>query len=446
MHWIALQPPEAERQPWIWQGLRFTPRVAEAGPALLLEVEASLRLWGGAERLRARLLAPEALAPLQAWAEGGTARVALALLQLALRGQSAPQDLPGGLPLDTLEPARPHLDWLAHLGARHWRDLRRLPRGPLAQRLGGEFIEALDQAWGERPEVYPWCQAPAVFDLRLELPALATAAPELLHAAHRLLGSLQAWLGARQQGVLAIELEWALDLRRLNGVPLPPTESVQIRTARPTQDMAHLRRLLAERLARTALAASAHTLRLRSLETVPWAGESTSLLPEDRVQGEPLHAFIERASERLGEHQVLVAERGLDHRPERMQRWVPARRRLGPARRPGADDAAWADALFPTWLLPEPVPLKVIDERPHHGGPLRLLTRAWRVRTAWWEGTAIATATATANATANATPTRDYFVARSPTAGLLWVFRERVPAGAAPGARVQRWFLHGLYG
>jgi protein ImuB len=206
--------------------------------------------------------------------------------------------------------------------------------------------------------------------------------------------------------------------------------------------MAHLRRLLAERLARTALAASAHTLRLRSLETVPWAGESTSLLPEDRVQGEPLHAFIERVSERLGEHQVLVAERGLDHRPERMQRWVPARRRLGPARRPGADDAAWADALFPTWLLPEPVPLEVIDERPHHGGPLRLLTRAWRVRTAWWEGTAIATATATANAT----PTRDYFVARSPTAGLLWVFRERVPAGAAPGARAQRWFLHGLYG
>jgi protein ImuB len=36
---------------------------------------------------------------------------------------------------------------------------------------------------------------------------------------------------------------------------------------------------------------------------------------------------------------------------------------------------------------------------------------------------------------------RDYFVARSAQAGLLWIYRERLAqAGVEPG-----WFLHGLF-
>ncbi|MFZ9635718.1 MAG: DNA polymerase Y family protein, partial [Alphaproteobacteria bacterium] len=62
-----------------------------------------------------------------------------------------------------------------------------------------------------------------MFDQSLELPAIAGSAPELMAAAWRLLGQLQLWLRARQQGVLAFGLEWRLDLRRLDGVLLPPT-------------------------------------------------------------------------------------------------------------------------------------------------------------------------------------------------------------------------------
>ena len=36
---------------------------------------------------------------------------------------------------------------------------------------------------------------------------------------------------------------------------------------------------------------------------------------------------------------------------------------------------------------------------------------------------------------------RDYFIALSPHAGLLWVYRERLPRGQASDL----WFLHGIY-
>jgi protein ImuB len=105
-------------------------------------------------------------------------------------------------------------------------------------------------AYGERPEVCPWLTLPEVFDVRLELPALATRRPELMWTAQRLLVQLQAWLRARERGVLALELQWALDLKRLDGVALPSHQQLVVRTAQPAQDMAHLRRLVGEQLAR----------------------------------------------------------------------------------------------------------------------------------------------------------------------------------------------------
>ena len=112
--------------------------------------------------------------------------------------------------------------------------------------------------------------------MRLELPALATTAPELMWSAQRLLGQFQVWLQARQRGLLAMEFEWTLDLKRLDGKPLPSHEQMVVRTAQPTQDMQHLRRLVSEQLDRARLSAPASYLRLRSLETVPWAGADTA--------------------------------------------------------------------------------------------------------------------------------------------------------------------------
>lgn len=429
MYWIALSPkPEGsnDRQPWTWWALRFTPRVAWVEEALLLEVSGSLRLFGGRKGLLTLLMSAERDLGAVVWAAGRTSRVALALLRCKRQGLTPPKPWPDGFPLQILSAAIPHVPLLERTGIRTWGQLRALPRAGLSRRFGAELLAELDAAYGERPEQYAWEVLPETFELNLELACLATGAPDLMPAAEHLLRRLQHWLQARNRGVLSLELEWTLDLRRLNGVRLPPREQLQVRTAQPTQEIAHLRRLVHEHLERATLSAPANHLRLRSLETVPWAGDTSSLLPQDRPDGERLHQLVERLSIRLGDHSVVVAQAREDHRPEAKQHWVPAR-----AHRPMP--AADQDALYPTWLLPQPVKLAMKGETPCFGGPLRRLARMYRVETAWWDGGGPAL--------------RDYFIARSPQAGLVWIYRERPRNLAQELGRAGPfdWYLQGLY-
>ena len=443
MYWIALKPSRDEdATAWGWRALQFTPRVATVDEAILLEAGASERLFGGRKRLLRRLLKDSGGLEVLGWAAGPTALVALALLRLKLRGEEAPGEVPEDLPLSTLRAAAPHLQTLERIGCTTFGHLHALPRAGVSRRFGAALLQALDCAWGQKPERYPWWILPAEFDQKVELVALATSAPDLLVAGQHLLTLLQAWLQARNLGVLAVELEWTLDLRRLDGKLLPPNEQLVLRTAQPTQDMKHLRRLASEQLARTQIAAPANQLRLRTLETVPWGGVTTSLLPEDNKPGEKLHQLVERLSVRLGEKNVTVPQLHQDHRPECMQRWVPAGVGWGdggtPAgvrvahHQPTGSDARPEKAgeeLMPTWLLREPVRLQVKGDKPLYQGPLQLLTRARRLEAAWWD------------AQEPEPVLRDYFIARSDTAGLLWIYRERL---AADQDRAQ-WFLHGLY-
>ena len=402
--------------------MQFTPRVAFVDEALLMEVGASERLFGGRKRLLRRLLRASGLV---AWAAGPTSLVALSLLRLQRKGQSLPIAVPWGLPLPSFTAARKHVDTLERVGVTTLGELRDLPRAGVARRFGSELLDAMDRAWGDKPERYEWLTLPAVFDENQELPELATTAPELLLACAHLLNRLQAWLQGRNLGVLAFELEWTLDLRRIDGKLLPPTEQLALRTAQPTQDMRHLRRLASERLTRTTLSAPANHLRLRTLDTVPWGGLTTSLLPEDQKQGERLHELVERLSVRLGEKNVTLLHQRRDHRPESMQEWVPALSAQEP--KPGEGKAE--DVLFPPWLLTEALRLQVKGDQPWYQGPLQLLTRARRIETSWW------------NCEVEAPVVRDYFIARSEKAGLLWIYRERLSAEQEHA----QWFLHGLY-
>ncbi|MGO4391110.1 DNA polymerase Y family protein [Variovorax sp. M-6] len=422
-------PPSAEALGW-W-ALQFTPRVAWVDEALLLEVSACERLWGGRLGLM-RQIASLNPAPVRVrQVQGATSLVALARLRMFVRGQRPPADLPGGLPLDTLSAARDHLDVLAHLGCRSWGEVAALPRGGLARRFGKELRAALDEAWGLRPESHRWLTLPDVFEQKLELPALAEGASELMWSANRLLTALQIWLRARQRGAVSLELQWTLDLKRFNGIDLPPHQQIVVRTAQPTQDMAHLRRLMAEKLALTTLAAPASWLRLRTLDTTPWAGASTSFLPEDNRKGDKLHELVERLSARLGPHQVLVPAAQADHRAERMQAWRPALH--GKEAASALPSQQQPDALYPAWLLPEPLRLEMDGERPCYRGPLRRLIGPQRIEAGWWGHVQDGGRPAV----------RDYYIAESPEAGLVWIFRERSAVRFAAGE--VRWFLQGLY-
>ena len=452
MHWIALQPgaqnqtaaaaPPASGLPDVWSALawwalQFTPRVVRLEDALLLEVSGSERLWGGRAGLR-QLLFEENKPPVAVHhAYGATSLAAKARLLPGLLQTPAPE-----LPLAALAAARPHLATLAALGCTRWGELRALPRAGVARRFGAPLLQALDQACGQGPDSYPWLLLPEVFEARLELAAQVETAPALLFGARRLLEQLQYWLQLRQQAVLALVLCWTMDARR----DTASQGELLLRCAEPSCDTAHLQRLLAEHLARISLPAPVLYLQLRSVETLPRAGHSASLLPEAQRPGDSLQQLLERLAARLGQPQVLQWSPRADHRPERMQLWQAASNaavfmaqeasRSGPGGSPGGTAPSTGTAIdlasCPAWLLAMPQRLAVRQGRPLCPDPLTLLAGPQRLEAGWWDP--------------GPSALRDYYVARSSHSGLLWVYRERL-APSSPGFdMVPRWYLHGVFG
>ena len=462
MLWIALRawseagPVDAGSvQALACHALRCTPRVSLAPAAVLMEVSTSLRLFGGLApllaQLRQQVLAAgmvEAVA-LQA-APGQTALQALARLQLGLPWRESARVAVGQLPLACLSAAGPHLPVLERLGCRQWQDLRALPRDGVARRFGQGLLDALDMAYGDRPENHTWLQLPEVFEDRLQWPSGVEHAQALLFAARRLLQRLQAWLLARSQGVLALQLQWQIDARRGSTAPAV----LLLRLSEPTQDMAHVLRLLAERLAGLRLSAPVQALVLRTVETVPVRLESQSLLPDEQRRGESLVHLLERLGERLGSAQVQRWQPCDRHVPECMQQWLPAlavssaptpslpqrgrEKKARPDFAPPGGGLGWGEGdLLPTWLLPQPQPLRLQGDRPCHLGPLTLLVGPQRLESSAWM--ALTSGQAGQPQPAEDSVMRDYFIARSAQAGLLWIYRERRADATLS------WFLHGIF-
>lgn len=443
-----------------WWALRWTPSVALVDEAVLLEVAASERLFGGREALvQAIVRAPPELGPLQ-HGQGPTSLAALACLR-ERPGEGAVRvrermPAPGAWLLGSLSAASPHLPVLHRLGCRTWADLDALPRGGVLRRFGKGLLDALDIAMGRAPDLYPWVQCPDVFKQALELPGLIETAAGLIEGAQRLLQCLRLWLQLRQRAVLALELRWTYDERRLeqarSNIPLPAHESLVIRTAQPTRDLQHLGRLITEHLAQRILRTPVGALAMSSLETVLAHSDSASWLPDDVQAGDSLSHLLERLSARLGQEQVRTCQTRQDHRPECMQVWqsalkngtsggkrlftVPPSRTSRQAPQTQGLMGLRESALYPPWLLQEPLALRVVAHRPHYQGPLRLLLGPQRLEAGWWGG---------AETDTPPLALRDYFVASSPKAGLLWIFRERL-RHTDLAMQASRWYLHGHYG
>lgn len=449
--------------------LGLTPRVALVDEAVLMDVTGSLRLFGGLARLM-QLLAQRLAAffdenGLQAQverAQGATSLIALGRLRFQGEGGAAAmKKRVAELPMHTLTAARPHLGVLERIGCRTWDDLLRLPRDGVARRFGAELLEALDRARGGVPDDYEWLLLPEHFEEKLELNALVTHAPALMAGVERLLVQLHAWLLGRQSGLSALKITWHLDKRR----DVPPTGELDVRTAQPAQDLRHVARLISEHLAQQKLPAPVHSLSLRSLATellADSAAATGSLLMEARQQGDGVVELVERLSARLGDARVLAWQPCADHRPELMQRWVPARgvissiraqlnpERPGRKRSKGSKAASNSpppelrtEALYPAWLLPEPLPLATAGNNPVYQGPLRRLAGPQRLEAAEW---LLAGSEAARGAGLSEKPwaLRDYFIYRSQQGGLLWIYSERL--GATPEAARQRaWYLHGFF-
>jgi protein ImuB len=440
MLWAALLPPpcsddkrrtDAVRSLATWC-LQFTPRVSlvepsTERPAVVMELEASVRLFGGKRRLVERIKQESAELGIEqlSWAPTSLAAVALAWAGRSNGFAKPIEELLDALPLDTLTAVWSHEGTLVRIGCKTLGDVRALPRGGISRRFDAQLLAALDQAYGIRPEAHEWVELPEDFHARLELMARVELAPALLFGARRLLLQMCGWLTARHAGVTAFRLKWAHDSFR----PKDAGEGgeLTVRTAQPMRDVEHLSRLLAEQLAKLQLAAPVGELQLFATDVTPLEEKSLSLIPEPRQLNESLALVLERLAARLGPQRVLRPVVHEDHRPEWMAHWQPA-----PEARP-RQVARAVDIPQPTFLMPEPLRLATRDNRPLYQGVLQLLIGPHRVEGGWWDRAVVDGAQVARHVA------RDYWVAVSEHAGVLWIFQTRL-AGEETA-----WFLHGTF-
>lgn len=436
MLWAALLLPPAPEAPLpsdealrgvaTW-ALQFTPRVAVCEEAVLMEVEASARLFGGKRALRDRVVQEgrDLCVISVAWAVNSLAAQAFARAGLENGFKRPLEELLDRLPLKVLSAVQVHEPTLLRLGCRTLGDVRRLPRGGLSRRFDKALLLALDQAYGLQPEAHTWVELPESFDARLELMSRVEMAPALLFGARRLLLQMCGWLAARHSGIRTFSLHWAHDAMRSRQVG--EGGELCIRTAEPSRHLEHLCRLLAEHLAKVELQAPVGDLRLVATEIVALDEKSASLLPDPTQDGESLQLVLERIAARIGPEHVLRPVLTDDHRLEWMQMWQPLPQPKAP-RKP-----ATVHMPQPTWILPEPLKLATRGHRPMYQGVLLLLSGPHRVEGGWWHRIGEGEAATTAHVE------RDYWVALSEHAGVLWVFQQRLAGDETA------WYLHGIF-
>ncbi|WP_417251443.1 Y-family DNA polymerase [Castellaniella sp.] len=418
---------------------RFTPDLALAPESVtLLDVSASLRLFGGIRALRAQVwqaLGGRPLGPIVSVAASGPAA-----WMLARSGQGgsalsarALQRVLQHMPLWVAPPARPFLDWFQELGCTTLADLQRLPRVGLKKRCGPALLDWLDQL--QQGGHYAFSAPPLVFQAGLELPDHTEHTPALQWAVRHLIQQLCQWLMAHQLDATTLTLLLAHDrhaalLAEATGqgpqgnhdafgdgrVDDTQNTRLDIVLGVPTHQADTLIRLAQEHLNRLVLRASVIAVSLRVSQWQPAQTPSLQLFPEPGGSAQDHARLLALLAARLGADNIQRPVRVADHRPEVAARWIPV-------------GAASSDIVLtppplprPAWLLAQPLGLRVHQHRPFYGTPLRLVSAPERLACGWQDGHPVA---------------RDYFVAEDDAGICYWIFRQ---GGAQP-----QWFLHGLF-
>jgi protein ImuB len=391
---------------------RFTPRVSLQPPhGVLAEIEGSLRLFRGVaallERIRAGIeqmgfATTLAVAPTvrSAWWLASAGRESLILDHAALEAALA------ALPVAVACDGPGALDLLRNIGITTIGELRSLPREGVARRFGQALLDGLEQALGEASEPRDFFAPPLRFAAKLELPGEVADAEGVLFAARRLLVQLEGLLAAHQAGVRRFQL------MLLHRESRPDVLAVGL--ASPGRETERFVQLLRERLSMYALVEPVEAIRIEAKDFVPLHNHTVDLFGGPQSENESWARLVERLRARLGSGAVHGLGLCPEHRPERA--WRP----LAPGEQPLP--VGGSTGARPLWLVEPPRRLKENRGVPHDSGPLELLAGPERIESGWWDGGEIA---------------RDYFIARTSSAALFWVYRERGAAGA--------WYLHGVF-
>jgi protein ImuB len=420
MLWACLHLPDGDAAQWrallaAW-AYRYSSQVHVGyDDAVVLEIEASLRLFGPwpafERRLRADLAAlglacriAVAPHPRAAWVLAGMhdglaivheARLANALARIPVARAK-------------LEPKQAQA--LQAMGLRRLGQLFAAPRDALGKRFGPALLQHLDRLRGA-PEALDAYAPPDRFDLRVELEWDVESTQALLFPLRRLVSALAAFLAGRDGGVQRFVLRLEHDRQ---GPGAHADTEVVVGLLAAERDPALLFEVARSRLERLdgtprrAVPAPVRGLRLVADELPPFVPAARELFEARPAQSLPWEALRERLRARLGNEAVYRLAAHDDHRPEQAWRRVAAQRHAMPQPAPPT-------APRPSWLLPRPMPLR--------GRGLVPLAGPERIESGWWDDGGLR---------------RDYYVVETAEGQRAWVFRPAGDADAPP-------MLHGWF-
>ncbi len=309
------------------------------------------------------------------------------------------------LPWEYLSLPKPVYAACADLGLSLIGELLDLPRAGLRRRFGLDVVHTLERLMGERPEINTYWVPPPVFKSRIPLPFPAGTEDAVLYYLNRITTILCDFIRRRDAHVRQFTV--ALGYEDKTAL------SEKFTLARPERDAAVLTRLVRERLARAKTHSGIVWISLEAPFETNTEG-NLSFWREEESQGQEVKGLLDRLRARLGNDAVRAVSWYPDYRPERAAvevLWPPTDYLL-------RDDPG--RPAHPLWLVDPPHPLTVVDKVPQLSGPLQFVGDPERLETGWWDGAA----------------SREYFVAVTPRAERLWIFKS--PDG--------RWFLQGYFG
>lgn len=395
---------------------QFTPMSCVDGLGVVLEVEASLKLFGGAARIASAIrrgahalgfhavlgVAPTPHAArllARAQSRGLPARACLSTAQLRERIDE--------LPLFLLDWPAKTLAHLTDLGVLRVRDVLELPMEGVARRFGPEIAIFIGRLMGTLADPREPYAPPPRFHSRLELPAEADGVEALVFPLRRMLSEMEGALRGRGAGVQRLALALVHGRK--------PRTRMELDFASPEREADFILAIAREKLGRLTLASTTLALELHADVLLPYVPREATWLPGAREKAIDRERLIERLAARLGRERVFGIAIADDHRPDRG--WSASDVRGEKRER----HAVHANPR-PAWLLQRPQRLIVHGDKPSLQGELELVSGPERIEAGWWDGAELR---------------RDYYVACNTRGETYWIFREH--------RGDQAWYLHGVF-
>ena len=408
---------------WAYQ---FTPNVAiKSDHCLVLEVSGSLNLFKGLDNLKQRIY--KGLKDQQYHATLTIGKTPLAASLLARAQKPGLLEI-AGVSVQHLQAPDSVISGLKQMGLATVGEVLALPISSIQRRFGTYFGDYLLRLTGKKSDPQKYISEQPKFHHGITFMHDVNNLSSLAFPINRLLGELSHFLTGRQFWIN--QLTWHLCHRAH-----PGRRSFSVHLAAPVNNVKMFLTLTQLKLDQIDGVKEVDHIALSVNRFFPAGQSSTDLFAGRGFNQQIINAtnsdeqnqLLNMFHAKLGKQACFGLSESNDHRPEKAWKKVAPNhdsndRQRNQHYRPSSENSA--GMVRPSFLLPTPKALNVINDSPYLGGELTLIKGPERIDFGWWDQPI------------DKPLTRDYYIARQQQGGLLWIFKYLA---------AERWYLHGIF-